>query len=419
MLRLLLLAAPLAQGLKTAGSAAESKTADSLAESGLDMDFFTRLAPPSTMERPTLVQPADVRRDPPRGKARHRHHRAASLIESAAAEQGARLGTRSRGPALGQDPAHEYNLESEGAIGSFSSARQDVKLLTQVLVNVTEGFFLDANAGDGETGSNTLLLELLGWRGLCVEPRTHQYMLLWAKLRKAWLFLGALSPRGSSARIGFTEDGDVDQLSGHRVHAYPVKGFLVEMVGRKTIDFWNLRSGGYEAEILNETLLHSGRFIEFGVILVTYSGRDASRGTEAWALPRTREETEHIVFDIANNASFQYIGGLDTYWINEVEPRYGFKDAVFVNPSYFDKRGIPTPTSIKATPPPPLSLYSPAARKRWPGFAAWDAGFSEIEEAAKIEEYLRMKVAAPTVEDMTKADAAQTVDNETINYAES
>jgi len=92
---------------------------------------------------------------------------------------------------------------------------------------------------------------------------------------------------------------------------------------------------------------------------------------------------------------------------------------VFANPSYFDKRGIPAPTSIKAQPPPPLSLYSPAARKRWPGFAAWDAGFSEIEEAAKIDEYLRMRVAAPTFEGMPKADVAQTVDNETVDDADS
>jgi FkbM family methyltransferase len=38
------------------------------------------------------------------------------------------------------------------------------------------GVFVDIGAGDGVRGSNTLYLENLGWRGLCVDadPRNHQ-----------------------------------------------------------------------------------------------------------------------------------------------------------------------------------------------------------------------------------------------------
>jgi FkbM family methyltransferase len=38
------------------------------------------------------------------------------------------------------------------------------------------GVFVDVGAGDGITGSNTLYLESLGWRGLCVDadPRNHE-----------------------------------------------------------------------------------------------------------------------------------------------------------------------------------------------------------------------------------------------------
>ena len=40
----------------------------------------------------------------------------------------------------------------------------------------THGVFVDIGAGDGVRGSNTLYVENLGWRGLCVDadPRNHQ-----------------------------------------------------------------------------------------------------------------------------------------------------------------------------------------------------------------------------------------------------
>jgi len=302
----------------------------------------------------------------------------------------------------------EYSLESGDAIKSFSKARQDVKLITQALMDVTTGFYLDANAYDGETDSNTLLLELLGWRGLCIEPRIGPYISLFGKMRKAWIFLGALSPNDNTSKVGFTVEGEVDQLSGHQVDSYPVKDFLSEMSGRKTIDFWNLHGGGYEAEVLEETLLRSGAFIEFGVILVALRGRPASRGTADWVAHRTLDATEKLVFEIAGNASLDYVGGLGAYWINTVEPRLGYHDAVFVNPSYFERRGIPTPTSVKGLPPPPLPATSPHAH--WPGFATWDSGFSEAEEVKMIEQYIGSnKAAAALVEPIPKANRVPNV----------
>ncbi|CAK0906710.1 unnamed protein product, partial [Prorocentrum cordatum] len=270
----------------------------------------------------------------------------------------------------------EYSLESGDNIRSFSSAQQDVKLVTQVFENITNGFYVDSNAGDGEINSNTLLLELAGWRGLIMEPRPYWYMNLWSKWRKAWLFLGCLSPHENSTKIGFDTDGNIDMLSGHMIHAHPMKSFMAEMGGRKTIDFWNLNSGNYEAEILNETLLGSGSFLEFGVVLVRFDGRRAGRGTEPYVQMRSRDATEELIFEICHNASLRHIGGLDAYWINHVEPRYGFKDEVWVNPRYFERRGIPTPTSLKSAPPPPLADYSPHTSADF----SWDYGYSRFEE---------------------------------------
>jgi len=427
---------------------------ESVAESGLDQDVMTRIAPPSSLERPVLVPPADMRQDPARRSAARS---SASLIESASLEQvaGSDAGAAAQGlgpeyspsgafqpsadfsdaaeaavetshelpwgvgsPRTGDNlPVYhyssmpfidvpkwtEYSLEVGDTLETFSSAKQDIKLLTQVLMNVTNGFFLDSNAMDGETDSNTLLLELLGWRGLCIEPRTYWYMNLWSKSRKAWLFLGAISPHENATKIGFDWDGDIDELSGHKIHAHPVKSFLAEMGGRKTIDFWNLRSGGYEAEILNETLLHSGSFIEFGVILVSFDGRRAARGNQDWVLHRSRDETERIIFDILHNASFQYIGGLDPYWINTVEPRYGFRDAVFVNPAYFVARNITLPTSVNGPPPPKLPAFSPT--QPWVGFNSWEGGLSHVEEVKKVGQYIKAsKADASLIEPVPKAN---------------
>eukprot|EP00959_Pyramimonas_sp_CCMP1952_P236404 4940216-Pyramimonas_sp.AAC.1 len=63
-----------------------------------------------------------------------------------------------------------------------------------------------------------------------------------------------------------------------------------------------------------------------------------------------------------HNASFNYIGGLDAYWINYVEPRFHYNDHVWVNPAYFEKRGLPVPTWCKSAPPPALRYPRPGHR---------------------------------------------------------
>lgn len=452
MLSFALLAAPLAHGLSISTTGV---TMESVMQSGLDPDDLAKIAPPSSPDRPVLVPPADMRGDIPNRaptrslasfieKAAHGlqpaqglapglqpglapdyraagyfqpsdefQERAAAAVESAH-ELPYEVGSPRNGhnpvvfesssvPAIDVPKWVEYSLEVGDTLSSFSSAKQDIKLLTQVLSNITNGFYLDSNALDGEMNSNTLLLELLGWRGLCIEPRTYFYVTLWAKFRKAWLFLGALSPHENHTKVGYDDNGDVDMLSGHQVHAHPVKSFLSEMGGRKTIDFWSLRSGGYEAEILNETLLHSGSSIEFGVILVNYDGRRASRGWERWAEHRSKDETERIMFEILHNASFKYIGGLDAYWINTVEPKFGFRDAVFVNPSYFISRNIPLPNSVKGPPPPKLPSFSP--EWPWSGNNTWDSGFTHDEEVDKVVEYVQAsRQDAAYVEPVPKAN---------------
>jgi len=294
----------------------------------------------------------------------------------------------------------EYSLDSGDTIRSFSNNNQDVKLITQLLMNITNGFFLDTNAGNGEHPSNTLLLELSGWRGLIMEPRGYQYLDLWSKMRKAWLFLGCISPHENSTKIGFNTDGEVDMQSGHMIHAHSVPKFMEEMGGRKTIDFWNLNSGGYEVEILNETLLGSGKFLEFGVIMVTYDGRRWGRGYQEYVTPRSRDATEDLLFDVMHRAGFKFVGGLDPYFVVK---RQVFRDGVWVNPKYFEARGWPTPTVIKSAPPPlgDAGFYTAA---RMEVNKAWDSGMSHQEEVAAMMDYFaKSREAAGLIEPIAKA----------------
>mmetsp|Transcript_10395 Transcript_10395/g.29044 ORF Transcript_10395/g.29044 Transcript_10395/m.29044 type:complete len:126 (-) Transcript_10395:143-520(-) len=114
---------------------------------------------------------------------------------------------------------------------------------------------------------------------------------------------------------------------------------------------------------------------------------------------RSRDATEELIFEICNNASLRHIGGLDPYWINHVEPRYGFRDEVWVNPRYFESRGIPTPATIKSAPPPALAGYSPAAED-----FPWDSGYSRVEEIGKVKLYFnKSKSEAALMEPIPKA----------------
>jgi len=292
----------------------------------------------------------------------------------------------------------EYSLEAGANIQSFSVNKQDLKIICQVLSNVTNGFYLDSNGGDGERPSNTLLLEHTGWRGLILQPMIYTYADLWSKMRKAWLFLGCLSPHENATKVGFDWYGNIDDGSGHRIHAYPIGTFLAEMGGLNTVDFWNLDAGNYEAEILNETLLGSGSNVEFGVVHVTFGARSGDLGTGAWVQPRSYDDTRDLIWEIFGNAGFTEIGGLGAYLTDDVTPAYSYGSWVFVNPAYFTSRNLYVPTSVSAAPPPQTSTLQTGPN--WDSFwNSWDEGLTHDQEVDCIVDYIsRARVAAEASE---------------------
>ncbi|CAK0808223.1 unnamed protein product [Prorocentrum cordatum] len=137
---------------------------------------------------------------------------------------------------------------------------QDLKLITQVFENVTNGFCPDSHGGDPD-----------------------------------W----------------FTADGGAETF----VH-----------------------NGHSEAEVMNEMLSGTGKDIDLGVVLVRFDGRRAGRGFQFFLEHRSMDATEGLIFGIMHTARYNYIGGLDAYWINYVKPHFHYMDHVWVNPAYFEKR---------------------------------------------------------------------------------
>ena len=66
--------------------------------------------------------------------------------------------------------------------------------LVNIFNSQSGGFFIECGALDGETRSNTLVLEQeLGWKGLLVEADLRNYDTLLTKHRKAWSVQACLS----------------------------------------------------------------------------------------------------------------------------------------------------------------------------------------------------------------------------------
>jgi len=297
----------------------------------------------------------------------------------------------------------EYSFESAGNIQSFSKTGSfvDVKVISQVLFNVTNGFYLDSNGGNGEQPSNTLLLEVAGgWRGLILESDVYQYAELWGKMRKAWLFLGCMSPHENATKVGWNVDDTIDDSSGRQSHAYPIAAYLAEMGGLNVVDFWNVHSGCYEAEILNETLLHSGSHVEFGVVLVTICGREAGLGSSPWVQARSKSDTQTLTFQIFDEAGFVYLGGLDANFVDTSvvgQASWEYGSLLFVNPTYFTNRGLYVPTAVKAAAPRQTSVSQQGSQFQ-SIVDTWDEGLTHDEEVTLFSDYIRRSRldAAPT-----------------------
>lgn len=221
-------------------------------------------------------------------------------------------------------PSNEsYNLEAKGDLmQSFSQYAQD-KLLSKILGEVKNGFFVESGARDGEAHSNSLWYEMRGWNGLLVEPSQKEFPNLLQKHRKCYAFHGCLSPTGTSETVHFEDSGDglshIEDTNSFTVPCEPL-ALLLGAVNQTTVDFWSLDIEGSEGAVLKATDFSK---IEVGLLLI-----EMNKG----------EENNQAIYEVMNANSFVDIG-TTTY-------ADGILDHIFVNPSYFKKRNLRVPSEV-------------------------------------------------------------------------
>eukprot|EP00747_Dinoflagellata_sp_TGD_P028765 gnl/TRDRNA2_/TRDRNA2_133469_c0_seq1.p1 gnl/TRDRNA2_/TRDRNA2_133469_c0~~gnl/TRDRNA2_/TRDRNA2_133469_c0_seq1.p1 ORF type:complete len:301 (+),score=50.27 gnl/TRDRNA2_/TRDRNA2_133469_c0_seq1:97-999(+) len=229
-----------------------------------------------------------------------------------------------------QPGSGQYNLTSRPdsssmRLKSFSQIRQDLRL-AQVLSSAN-GFFIESGAADGETDSNTLHFEMKGWTGLLVEPNPRTFLKLLSKHRKAYSYNGALSTTGEFGTMNLQledcygpgkGDGECSTIVSKQgintveVQVAPLDKLLA-CLKQTTVDLWSLDVEGVESMVLDQFPFHE---VEVGLLLIEMN---------------KSENNNKQIEDIMKKQGFQECGQT-TY------------DRIYMNPSYFLRRGLETPS---------------------------------------------------------------------------
>lgn len=191
--------------------------------------------------------------------------------------------------------------------------------LEPLLSPIKNGFFVESGAFDGESISNTVYLESLGWQGLLIEPSAN-YKNIVQKHRKAWVFHGALSPDGTSQMLHFRFGGPLgfaDPSAKTEVPAEPLWKLLKSIdPKRNTVDFWSLDVEGSECGVLKGTDFTK---VVVGVMLIEMN---------------KNAQNNLCIKEVMKAKGFKDIGKLAI-------------DSVFVNETYFQNLGLAVPEKIK------------------------------------------------------------------------
>lgn len=140
------------------------------------------------------------------------------------------------------------------------SMGQSSKILT-ILKNMTNGFFVECGALDGETRSNTLFMErYLGWQGILIEADPINFQEMMKRGRHAWLSPTCLSLRQYPTIVSFEQLQNKGRISESAVPGTERPGFvdvqclplwsLLQALKRTRIDYFSLDVEGHELEVL-------------------------------------------------------------------------------------------------------------------------------------------------------------------------
>merc|ERR1719359_1165301 len=106
----------------------------------------------------------------------------------------------------------------------------------------------------------------------------------------------------------------VQETESVSVQAQPLH-VLLEKIGQRAVDFWSLDIEGSEGMVLKGTDFSK---VEVGVMLIEMN---------------KNEENNNAIREVMTKEGFRNIGPIR-------------QDQVFVNPKYFQKRGLPVPTKV-------------------------------------------------------------------------
>lgn len=248
-------------------------------------------------------------------------------------------------------PRSDWQMQlDEPQKSTFSEDGEDM-WLQPLFEGIHKGFFVESGAFDGEMGSNTLYFErTLGWTGLLVEPNPQNFPKLMKKGRQAFIFSGCLSDtlkqesfgdldisKGEHGHITSAQDPGSNPVS---VTCAPLPSVL-NLIGRSAVDYWSLNVEGSEVRVLKGMDFDK---VELGVLLVA-----AHRANEVGAEPEIAD-----ISDTMKAHGFQEFGRRIS---GPTKPVH----IAFVNPKYFEKRGLPLPHQNATGEGQPATLVSKLA----------------------------------------------------------
>jgi FkbM family methyltransferase len=172
----------------------------------------------------------------------------------------------------------------------YSQFQQDQFVYNVFFKDKENGVFVDIGAHDGETDSNSLFFENLGWKGFCIEPNPEMFSKL-QSIRKCKCLPYAVGDKNQTLQFFQIKEASLSVLSGlvdefsqsaiHRINDYNLEDTqqyeyidvecktFDSLIDVYDIDFLSLDTEGNELKILQ-----SIDFTKYNIDVITVENND-------------------------------------------------------------------------------------------------------------------------------------------------